>query len=172
MTDVTVTLNGAPLAVITAEQLLAESRSRESTQQFANALAAAGQGMSASTAGTTYHTGTANTQYKNNYGRPLGSSDSTFSGTSYNQGAVQAAQRDINATAMANSNAIAASAGDERSRIECSAFQAQTVSPGKMFTGAVHVERGAAPQPLNVYKVAVRVGQDTHQFEFTEQVTK
>lgn len=166
--------NTKPLKVYNYDALKAEIDRAARMRAFGAALAAAGNSMSASAAGYQRQSGTyrANTQVYGPTGGNYGSATTTgtYSGTTYDQGAVKAAQDradEKNRQLMSSiSQQTAAAKGDLQSRV----LRTNTVNPGESIGGSLQFDlpKKNKKDPA-VVRMTTTVGGETFTFELREK---
>jgi hypothetical protein len=146
-----------PLRVYTYDELVAEEHRRQAVRALAVGLAAAGNSMSAASAGNYNGTAVVNT--------PQGSAFVNYSG--YNPAAAAIAQD----RAAAQNEAMIANVVETGQRnlatLEQTVIKDDTLLPGEWYGGQLQFD---APEGRGskTYSITVPIGGDTHQFEVVQ----
>jgi len=158
---------GAPelsLKVYSYDELVAEEKKRQAWMAVAAGLQAAGNSMSAASAGysNTYGTYSGNTysSYGNNY-----STYGSYSATTYNYGAAQAAQNAATAQNNANLSRLAAEGKANLESLSSTILKKQTVFPNQWFGGVIQIDMPRFEESGEL-KFEVKTGGETHEIEF------
>jgi hypothetical protein len=155
--DIMVFADGQPVRVFSYDELIAEIRTRQAWAALSVAMSGAAQSMNAANAGRTYHSGTYNTGY--GYG--------SYSGYSYNPGAVQQAQAAANAQTIANMNVIKSQTDQALTELSATILKKTTVFPQMLHGGYIKLEYFSDSPSVNNVVVKVNAGGEIHEFKFS-----
>lgn len=150
-------------------EIVAASRSRESWQSFAMALAGGLQASGAAVQNSTF-TATSNTQYRSNYGAPMGSSSTTTTGTIYNPAAAQARADDISRRTGQDIAALQSTEEQHRRTMDDLYLDRETIFPGRSITVMVTpklADRGL----IGNWVLVLRAGQEEHSIRLTRSLS-
>lgn len=160
-------ITGSPslsLKVYSYDELVAEEKKRQAWMAVAAGLQAAGNSMSAASAGysNTYGTysGSTYSSYGNNY-----STYGSYSATSYNYGAAQAAQNAATAQNDANFSRLAAEGKANLESLSATILKKQTVFTNQWFGGVIQIDMPRFEESGEL-KFEVKTGDETHEIEF------
>lgn len=141
--DIRITLDGAPVHIVTREDLMKREKRRAFWEKFAVGLAAGLNSYNAASAGTSTVQGSFQGNLKT-YGDSSGYSSSTYSGTYYAQitdpVAAQVARDAATRQNMAMFNDLAKNQEIRRSALGSGIFTSQTIPPSGIYTGRILFE--------------------------------
>ncbi len=141
--SVVITSAGMPLKVYTYAELEKAQKNEEMWVAIANGITAASNSYSAGLAGTSYSSGTYNsnttTSVYSGGGAAYGSANTrgTYSGYTYDSGAAQAAQANANAQNQQLFDRAAQNSKAAQQNLEARALKANTISPGEIVSGQI-----------------------------------
>ena len=170
--SVRATVDGAPVRVMSYEELVKEVENRRILASVGAALAGAAGAYSASQAGYQYNYGTTQTNiYSANRGY-VGSASGSYSGYTYNPAVAAQAQAASNAQTRETMETITANANHALASIGQTALRRQTILPGQWFGGIAKVDGVPAPNPENKIRVVIELPNEVHEFTFVNAQAK
>lgn len=162
--NITASLNGQPIRVLTHEEVISQMESERNAQALSAALAGMGQSISAT--GQQQHSGVVSSQY---YGRQgyVGQGVGSYSGTTYNPTAAAIAQSNIQAQTQQNINSISQRHNQEIANARAVLLATETVYPGNRHGGYVRTEQLGGSNEPGTLNLTVAVGKERHSFDFS-----
>lgn len=162
-TNITASLNGHPIRVLTYEEIISQMERERNSQAFAAALAGMAQSISAT--GQQQHYGTMSSQYYGTQGY-IGHGVGTYSGTSYNPTAAAVAKSNIQANTQKNVNTIRQYHNQKVANARASLLATETVYPGSMHGGYIRTEPLYGNSASGTLNITVTIGGERHSFDF------
>jgi hypothetical protein len=162
-------ITGNQIKVFTYEEIAKEIEDKRKAAVFAAALSGAIQSYNAASAGNQYTTGTYNTNYYSK-GRYVGTSTSTYTSHTYDQGAAIRAQNSVNAQTQNNMDRINDSANIQQSAAKAQLLRKNTVTPNAECMGYVLLDKTPVPEKgkENALAISVDFAGERHEFDFSE----
>lgn len=153
------------LAVFSYDQLVAEEETRQAWAALAAAMQGLGDAMNAANAGYSMTRGTySGSNYSGYGGNRYGYG--TYSGTTYNHAAAQAAQNTAQANSQARFARIEAEGQANLQSLSTRMLRKETVFPGAWHGGIVKVQLPRVAEQSQEMRLVVFVGKETHAFNF------
>lgn len=165
--SLTAKVDGAPVPVVTAEQLRKEESRRATWQAVAIALNGASAQLNANNSAYSTQTGT----YSGNTYRSSGGSSynsGTYYATTYDPARAQVASAAAQQATNAQLANAAAQARENETSINENTFQRTTLMTGGRTSGVVTVAAPSKRKTPSLIELSVIVGADTHKFKFRE----